>query len=346
MGRTTERAELWAEAARLAKSGTPAVLATVARQRGSLPMASDAKMLITNDGRRRGTVGGGCVEAEVVGQALEALAQGKPNFVRHSLNADTAGDIGLSCGGTVELFLEPVVPSPEMADLCDAIATGITGRLPVQVLTGLEWNGGPEKSALIDGQPLRVGTALSALESVDEFERPPGGVLVDQERSVFVEWIDRIPRVIIFGAGHVGAEIARAAARAGFHVLISDDRDDFANDRNVPDAHEIIVGDFNAVLDGIVLDEDDYVLACTRGHSYDANIIERTAASRASYVGMLGSKRKRAVIWKVLAKAGVSDEALDRVKVPIGVEIGADTPAEIAVSVVADLIRTRRLAEA
>ncbi len=342
----TERAELWAEVARLAKAGTPAALATVARQRGSLPMASDAKMLITADGRRRGTVGGGCVEAEVVGQALEALAQGKPNFVRHSLNADTAGDIGLSCGGTVDLFLEPVVPSTEMAALCEAVAAGITQRLPVQVFTGLVWNGGPEKAVVVDGQPLRVGNALSALECIDEFERPRGSVLVDQERSVFVEWIDRIPRVIIFGAGHVGAEIARAAARAGFHVVISDDRDDFANARNVPDAHEIIVGDFSKVLDDMVFDEDDYVLATTRGHSYDANIVERTAASRARYVGMLGSKRKRAVIWKVLAAAGVPRAALERVKTPIGVEIGADTPAEIAVSVVADLIRTRRLAEA
>ncbi len=346
MERMTERAELWAEAARLAKSGTPAALATVARQRGSLPMATDAKMLITTDGRRRGTVGGGCVEADVVGQALEALAQGKPNIVRHSLNADTAGDIGLSCGGTVDLFLEPVVPSTEMAALCKAVATGITQRLPVQVFTGLEWNGGPEKAAVVDGRSMRVGTGLSGLETMSDLERPRGGVLVDKERSVFVEWIDRIPRVIIFGAGHVGAEIARTAARAGFHVVISDDRDDFANERNVPDAHEIIVGDFSKVLDDMAFDEDDYVLATTRGHSYDANIIQRTAASRARYVGMLGSKRKRAVIWKVLAAAGVPPAALERVKAPIGVEIGADTPAEIAVSVVADLIRTRRLAEA
>ena len=106
-----DRAELWAEAGNLAAHGTTMALATVARQRGSLPMAVDAKMLVTEQGRRMGTVGGGCMEADVVGQALATLETGKPQVVRHSLNADYAGDIGLSCGGTVDLFLEPLPPA-------------------------------------------------------------------------------------------------------------------------------------------------------------------------------------------------------------------------------------------
>ena len=338
-------AELWAEAARLARSATPAAVATVARQRGSLPMASDAKMLVTAEGRRCGTVGGGCVEADVVRQALETLEQGTPGFARHTLNADAAGDIGLSCGGTVDLFLEPVFPSTEMARLFDAVATGIAARSTVTVLTGLKWNGGPEKVALVDRRRVVVGAGERLVALAGTSEGRPGGVLVDEEHSVFVEWIPRMPRVIIFGAGHVGTAIARVAADAGFHVVITDDREDFANKDKVPEAHEIIVGDFNSVLDDLTIDEDDYILATTRGHSYDANIIQRTAGSRARYVGMLGSKRKRAVIWKVLAGAGVATEALERVHCPIGLEIGADTPGEIAVSVMADLIRTRRLAE-
>ncbi len=339
----SETADLWAEAARLARSRTPSALATVARQRGSLPMASDAKMLITGDGRRRGTVGGGCVEADVVTQSLEMLERGTPTFVSHTLNADTAGDIGLSCGGTVELFLEPVVPSDEMAELCDAVADGIARRSSVTVLTGLEWNGGPEKVALVDERRVEVGAGNLPVEEIRGQRR--GGVLVDRDRAMFIEWIRRVPRVIIFGAGHVGAAIARVAADAGFHVVVTDDREDFANKNAVPEAHEIIVGDFNTVLDGLELDGDDYVLATTRGHSYDANIIGRTAGSNAGYVGMLGSKRKRAVIWKALANAGVDAEDLERVHSPIGLDIGADTPGEIAVSVVAELIRTRRLAE-
>jgi xanthine dehydrogenase accessory factor len=341
----TESARLWAEAGRLAAAGTPAALATVARQRGSLPMASDAKMLVTADGRRSGTVGGGCVEADVVGQALEALEQGAPVFVRHSLNADTAGDIGLSCGGTVELFLEPLFPSSELAGLCRAVADGIAKRSTITVLTGLNWSDGIEKAALVEQRRLSVGSGERLLALDVGPEQRGQKILVDENRSVFVEWISRVPRLIIFGAGHVGAAIARVAAEAGFHVVISDDREDFANKDNIPEAHEIMVGDFNTVLDALQIDEDDYVLAATRGHSYDANIVERTAGSRARYVGMLGSKRKRAVIWKALMKAGVAAEDLDRVHSPIGLEIGADTPAEIAVSVVAELVRTRRLPE-
>ncbi len=340
-----ENAALWAEAGRLAAQGIPAALATVARQRGSLPMASDAKMLVTAAGRRDGTVGGGCVEAEVVHQALATLSAGTPSFARHTLNADVAGDIGLSCGGTVELFLEPVLPSPELARLYTTVAAGIEQRRKVTVLTGLQWNGGPKKAIQVDDERLVIGLSETAADWGAFTERRAGEVLVDDERGVFVEWLHRVPRVIIFGAGHVGAAIARVASEAGFTVLVTDDREEFANQELVPHADEILVGGFHQVLDQITLDEDDYVLATTRGHSYDANIVERTADSPARYVGMLGSKRKRAVIWKALAAAGVPEHALARVKTPIGLEIGAETPAEIAVSVVADLIRTRRLSE-
>lgn len=340
-----ENAALWAEAGRLAGEGTPAALATVARQRGSLPMAGDAKMLVTADGRREGTVGGGCVEAEVVHQALATLGTGTPSFAKHTLNADVAGDIGLSCGGTVDVFLEPVLPSAELADLCQTVAVGIEERRTITVLTGLRWNGGPKKAVQVDDRRVTVGLGEPAADWGAFAERRAGEALVDEGRAVFVEWLHRVPRVIIFGAGHVGAAIARAASAAGFTVVVSDDREEFANPGVVPDADEILVGTFNEVLEQITLDADDYVLATTRGHSYDANIVERTADSPARYVGMLGSKRKKAVIWKALAEAGVPAHALARVKTPIGLEIGAETPAEIAVSVVADLIRTRRLAE-
>jgi len=141
----------------------------------------------------------------------------------------------------------------------------------------------------------------------------------------------------------VGAALCDLAARAGFYVVVVDDRSEFANRDRLPLAHEIVVQDFRTALDRLAFDEDDYVIAATRGHSFDAYIVERTAASRAGYVGMLGSRRKRAVIFRALEAAGVPQQALARVRSPIGVDIGADTPAEIAVSVVAELIRLRRL---
>ncbi|MBI2615864.1 MAG: XdhC family protein [Gemmatimonadetes bacterium] len=349
-----ERAALWLAAAEAVEAGRAAAFATVARKRGSLPMASDAKMLVTADGGRWGTVGGGCTEADVTAQALATLETGKPDFVKHTLNADLIGDLALSCGGTVELFVEPLVGPKELARLCRAVGQAIERRLPATVATALAWPNGPSKLAEVGGERWAVGAGERLLSSA----RPRPTVLaqarpahrhtaafVDEEAEAFIEPIRRLPRLTVFGAGHVGAELAQLAARAGFYVIVVDDRAEFANAERVPSANEIVVDDFRTVLDRLTFDEDDYVIAATRGHSFDAYIVERTVGSGAGYVGMLGSKRKRAVIWRALEAAGVDPKALKRVRSPIGVDIGADTPAEIAVSVVAELVRLRRLGE-
>ncbi|HEY2824630.1 MAG TPA: XdhC/CoxI family protein [Gemmatimonadales bacterium] len=320
------RAELWSRAAHLIEGGKRAALATVAKARGSLPMAHDAKMLVSADGDRLGTVGGGCTEADVTAQALATWDTKTPCFVKHTLNADLAGDIGLSCGGTVELFVEPLLPSDELVQLCRGVADAIDRRVAGTVTTGLDWTNGPRKVATAGNKTWQVGSALGPRPSVREF----------------VEKLPRLPRLLVFGAGHVGAEIARVASRCDFHVVVVDDRADFANAERLPWAHEVVAEDFRTVIDRLAIDADDYIIAATRGHGHDALIVERTAGSAATYVGMLGSKRKQSVIWKALERAGVPADRLARVKVPIGEDIGADTPAEIAVAVVAELIRLRR----
>jgi xanthine dehydrogenase accessory factor len=303
-------------------------------------MARDAKLVASDDGRHWGTVGGGCTEADVIGQALDTAREGRPAVVRHTLNADLAGDVGLSCGGTAEFFLEPVVVTTEAAALYEAIGQAILRRIPAEVRTALEWGAGPAKRAWVGGEPQGFGH-LTGHEAGDS-ERTEARA----EGAVFVEPIPRLPRVLVFGVGHVGTEIARLAVRAGFYVVAVDDRAEFANPDRLQGVDEVIADDYRAVLDRLALDGDDYVLATTRGHSFDAYVVERTAASDARYVGMLGSRRKKEVIWRALQDAGVSRDALARVRVPIGESIGADTPAEIAVSVVAELIRIRRLGNA
>jgi len=332
---------VWAAAAELAAAGDVAAMATVSRHRGSLPMAHDAKMVVAADGRRWGTVGGGCTEADVTEQALAAARGGGPEFASHTLNADVAGDVGLSCGGTVELFLEPIVPTHEMAALYAAVADAVERRLPALVVTALDWSDGPRKQAVLGDEIVSAGWDEPVWPGGPDL---PRAAAVDEEHGLFVEPLVRTPRVIVFGAGHVGKAISRVASQAGFRVILTDDRAEFANAEAAPWADEVIAEDFRSVLDRMTLDEDDYVLATTRGHSMDAYIVERTAGSRARYVGMLGSKRKREVIFRALREAGVDAAALERVRVPIGEPIGADTPEEIAVSVVAELIRVRRTA--
>lgn len=308
-------------------------------------MASDAKMVIAADGRRWGTIGGGCVEADVTSQALEVAASGKPAFVTHTLNADLAGDLGLSCGGTADFFLEPVVASEEMAAVYEAAARAITGRRPATVFTASDWRPGPGKAVVLAGENgagVSVGDVGKAPREHADHDKHSTAHF-DAESGFLVEPLLRMPRAVIFGAGHVGVEIAKLAAGIGFHVVVIDDRAEFANPERVPWAHEIVADDFRAALNRIELDEDDYVLATTRGHSFDALVVECTAGSRARYVGMLGSRRKRAVIMRALEMAGVPPEDLRRVVTPIGIDIGADTPAEIAISVVGELIKVRRL---
>jgi xanthine dehydrogenase accessory factor len=334
-----EREALWRAAADAAARETPAALATVARRRGSLPMASDAKMLVRPDGVRAGTIGGGCLEADVTAQALASIGRGQPALVRHTLNADVAGDLGLSCGGTVELLVEPVIHGAAAAALYGAVAEAIAAREAGSVVTALDWSQGPRKAARAGARTLCVGAWEDPdLAALDRLTAPSAS------DRLFTEPIVRRPRLIVFGAGHVGCEIARAAAGTDFHVTVVDDRAEFANAGRLPTADEIRVTDLRRALEDLRLDADDYVIACTRGHAMDALVVERTAASGARYVGMLGSRRKREVIWKALADAGVPRPALERVRVPIGEDIGADTPAEIGIAVLAELIRIRRSA--
>lgn len=341
-----DRASIWLAARELAEQGITAAVATVSRRRGSLPMATDAKMVVAADGRRWGTIGGGCVEADVTRQALEVAGSRQPTFVTHTLNADLAGDLGLSCGGTAEFFLEPVIASGEMVRVYEVAARAITDRCPATVLTALDWGAGPRKAVVLSGEDAGESVIVGRVDDapVDRIIGDTRTVAhFDHETGYLAEPLLRMPRAVIFGAGHVGVEIARLAAGVGFHVVVIDDREEFANRDRLPWANEIVVDDFRAVLERFQLDEDDYVLATTRGHSFDAQVVERTAGSRARYVGMLGSRRKRAVIMRALEEAGVPLEDLRRVITPIGVDIGADTPAEIAVSVVAELIKVRRI---
>ena len=313
---------VWRAAADLAREGTPAALATVARVRGSTPVPAGTKMLVGSEGRLLGTVGGGCVEADVIGAALAAQQQGRPALVTHHLNADLAGDLGLSCGGTVDILVEPLVADAAYVRVLEAAAGAEAGL----VRTGVAWEAGPVKS--FEPLPPNALTGVPAM--------------LTRDGKFVVERLTRPPRVFVFGAGHVGAAIARAAAAAGFRVVVIDDRAEYADPARFAAGIDVISAEVDAALARYPLTAADAVVIATRGHRNDALILERIATSPASYVGLPGSRRKKAVVTKGLTAAGVAPEALKRVRVPVGLAIGAVTPDEIAVSVVAELIAWRR----
>ena len=200
---------VWRAAADLARAGTSGAIATVARVRVSTPVPSGTKLLVGAAGRLIGTVGGGCVEADVIAAALDAQARRRPALVTHHLNADLAGDLGLSCGGTVDIFVEPLVADEAYVRVLEAAAEAESGL----VRTGVAWDAGPVKTF----EPLAASAA--------------GGepATLTRDGRFVVERLVPAPRVFVFGAGHVGAAIARAAAAAGFRVVVIDDRAEYAD---------------------------------------------------------------------------------------------------------------------
>lgn len=313
---------VWRAAAELARAGAGGALATVARTTGSTPVPVGTKMLIGPSGRLEGTVGGGCVEADVIAAAIDATA---PRILTHHLNADVAGDLGLSCGGTVDIVVEPLVAAPGYVHALEQVAAAAAGI----VSTGLDWSVGPVKR--FDARAVEPGEPAASLSD---------------DRRTLVERLAPAPRLLVFGAGHVGSAIALAAATAGFRVVVVDDRPEFADPGRFPASVTVCAVPAHDALERFAISAADAVVIATRGHRHDALILERVASSAASYVGLLGSRRKKAVVTKALAASGVASDTLERVRVPVGLAIGAVTPEEIAVSVVAELIAWRRAATA
>lgn len=310
-------------------------------------MSATAKLLVTASGARIGTVGGGCLEAEVIERAMDVLERRVPALSTHSLNNEIAGDYGLTCGGTAEIFIEPVYPDPVLAAAWNE-ATAIVARAERGVMvTAMNWENGPRKIVLPVGQAIPVGgesggsdsDLLNAAGSLETFANEP--LWLD---DFLVEPIVGRPRVVIFGAGHVGARVAEVAALAGWHVTVVDDRSDFADPRRLTSADRVVTCEFHDVLGAARFDADTYVVIATRGHQHDAVIAGQVAPLPLRYLGMLGSRRKAALTAKQLREWGVGDEAIDRIHGPVGLSIGADTPEEIAVSIVAEMIAERRSA--
>jgi xanthine dehydrogenase accessory factor len=328
------------ECARLAGGGGVGALASVVRRRGSLPMSATAKLLVTADGARLGTVGGGCLEADVMEQALDVCERRAPICAAHSLNAELAGDYGLTCGGTADVFIEPVIPDVALAVLYAEAAAVVSRGDRAVLATARRWpDGAPRKFLRTTRGTHGVGDDAALRAALETFDGKREEPLLGDD--VVVEALVGAPRLVVFGAGHVGARICEAAAFGGFRVTIIDDRTDFADAARLPWAEEVLVCDFGDVHSAAVA-PSDYVVICTRGHQHDALIAAQVAPLNPRFLGMLGSRRKAALTAQALRGWGVDEAAINRIICPVGLDVGADTPEEIAVSVAAQLVQERR----
>jgi xanthine dehydrogenase accessory factor len=257
--------DIYAEIAKLRKEGRKAALATIIQVQGSIPSYESSKILVRDDGSMVGTVGGGCVEAEVWSVAQDVMREEKPRRLHFNLNNQPEYDEGLICGGSLDIFVEPILATPTL---------------------------------------------------------------------------------FIFGGGHVSLSLAKVAKVAGFDVVVSDDRESFANPQRFPEAERTLAGPWEEIFPQIAVNDFSYVVLVTRGHKGDLTCLRWALTTPARYIGMIGSRRKFAEIVKVLEGEGVSPEAIARVHSPVGLDIGALTPDEIAVAIVAEMIAVRRGATA
>ncbi len=348
--------DVFQEGLRLMAAGEPAALSTIVSSSGSLPMSKKAKMLVTADGTIIGTVGGGCLEADVWAEARDVMDSGLSSLQKFVLTEEHAGENGLNCGGNVDIFTEPLAGSDpdgvfaEIARIREhresaVLATRVTGGESIASKLLVKPDGTTLGSLGDPAFELAVHESLAEkgrlpedlLEVLEVGENPDGTQL-----KVFLESICPEPTLYLFGGGHVSFAIARIAATVGFRIVVVDDRPMFANKERFPMVDETLTIDLEKAFDQLKIDDLSYLCAVTRGHQHDKPIVRQAVRTSAAYVGMIGSRRKIALMWKELEAEGIPKDLLDRVHAPIGLDIGADNPEEIAVSIVAELINIRR----
>jgi xanthine dehydrogenase accessory factor len=317
--------------------GQKGTLATIVKKIGAAPREEGAKMFIGEDGRFFGTVGGGCVEAEVWQEAKRVMKTEKAKILHYRMDGKLVEDEGMICGGNIDVFLEPVSERyrnlyREVKDLEKLGKTSI-------VVTEFSEEGF-KKSLLKDDGTLTGDDpgdtmALYRKEHMNATKpRMIGNVLVEPVVSTSV--------LYVFGAGHISQYLSQIAAMVDFNVVIIDDRADFANRERFPEAQEIIVEDFSNVFEQLTFQGKEYVAILTRGHKHDATVLEEALKRPTRYVGMIGSTRKTKMVLKHLREKGFDEASLKSVHAPIGLDIDAETPQEIAVAIMAELISIKR----
>ena len=253
--------DVYEELVRLRNLGQKCALATIVEVRGSIPSYESAKLLVREDGSMAGTIGGGCVEAEVWNAAREVIETEKPKHLTFNLGQDAAYDNGLICGGQLDVFVEPVLP---------------------------------------------------------------------------------VPHAFIFGAGHISKSLSKVATLAGFATVVVDNRESFANRDRFPEADAVHAAEYEDVFPNLPINENSYVIVVTRGHRDDMRVLKLAMGTPARYIAMIGSKRKVINVVRELGKEGIPAADFERIHAPMGLDIGAVSPEEIAISVTAEMIAVRR----
>jgi xanthine dehydrogenase accessory factor len=332
-------------------AGRPVVYCRLVETRGSTPQKAGAAMLVFADGSQAGTLGGGCVEAEVKRQALAGLDSGRAEVVSFQLDNDYGWDDGLICGGRMQILIEPLTKAEQ----------GDYFRAYLQLLQRGEgcceavvFDSGKSELAspacyLFDAQERLIAADLQANRQAAPPEVVEGlPPLAERPRPRAEHGIAYLPvlprcRMLIVGGGHIGQAVGNWACDLGFDVWVVDDREEYVSPARFPRAERLICGEIGPTLKNLEIAPDTYCIIVTRGHNHDEEALFHLVNRQARYVGLIGSRRKIKLIFDDLEAEGVSPEALAKVYAPLGIDIGSQTVPEIAVSILAELISHRNL---
>jgi xanthine dehydrogenase accessory factor len=342
--------DVYQELQRALATGEKCVLARIIRQTGSAPRTVGTKLLVRADGHPVGTIGGGLLEHEVLRKAREVMASGRPAVLEVRLTGQDAAASEMICGGNVDVLVEPVSPEDAgAASVFQELAEmAVQGRRGVLVTVLTEGRRSVLRSVVTETGRV-IGDARKRFEAAGvDPKRWTGTRRFALETTVhgtgpvlFVEPVEPEAVLVLFGAGHISTFVAPFARRVGFRVCVIDDREEFANPERFPDAERILVCPVVEAFGRIDVTPATYLVIVTRGHIHDRDALRVALTTRPAYLGMIGSRRKRDLIYAALMEEGVAAEDLRRVHCPIGIAIGAETPQEIAVSIVAELIQAR-----
>ena len=333
--------------------GNEFVVASVVKTSGSTPQKPGSKLLVKKDGKTIGTLGGGCVEGDIWFASKEILEKGgKSKYQDYVLNEELAANDGLVCGGTMYFLIDPYRKSNlEINEkILSEIEKGYQGEFSLIVATIIDSSEKNEiGNKLVIKDDGEIFGNINQKEFIQEISNSANElmtfgnnkVIEINETKIFVEGITTDPAILIAGGGHVGKAIAPLAKASGFNVWVVDDRKDFANKDRFPEAEKIVNSNFDKAFEELPIRKNTFIIIATRGHNYDDIVLEQAVKTDAKYVALLGSKRKAILIYESLLKKGISEERLKEVRSPAGLDIGARTPNEIAVSIVAEMISFR-----
>jgi xanthine dehydrogenase accessory factor len=337
-------------ACELLAQGQIFVLATIFRHEGATPRTAGSKMIVTREGRGIGTIGGGSLEAAVMVRATQLIKREQSEVMHFDLSGDVITAKDMICGGSADVLLACVLPTPVNRDLFGQWQQVLEkNRQGCLVTVALQTSDTLYRTTLclVMSQEKMIGPVpldRSVLKKVLTTAQTATRIqtLWFEKALVVVEPSVRFTTSYLFGAGHVAQPTAHLAAMVGFQVWVLDDRKDYVNPERFPEAHRVrLLDSFERAFTDLAITSDSYVIIFTHGHLHDKIVLAQALATDAGYIGMIASRRKRNTIYDALRAEGVHQTQIDRVHSPIGLAIGAETPEEIAVSIVAEMILQR-----